>query len=403
MSNASERAVDLAARIRPYAPADRDEVLSFRRAMYGPDAFQAAPWYLTWALDQPRDPPDAPVVWLYRDEHGVSGQVGGYRVGFRVGAARRSALWILDLVVDPAARQHGIGPALTEAASTSDLSLAIEVSANAYKVFRRLGWADLGDVPLHVRPLTQAFFKARPSWALREAAPVAAAAMRCAEGAWRPVVRAAGLELVQAAGFDERSDEAWAQAAAWLPVAGERDRAHLAWRFERFPVPDRYGVYYLMRGARALGYAVLMTEPHGPMVAGRLVDFACARWAVTPLLALAASALRARGADVAYCLCASPLPNWVFSAAGFVSHPSGWPLLADLHRLTPADQLLAGDESHWFVTSGDSNLDRPRERTVYAPNAQPETPEMRPAPTQPLWDWTGQAPLAEAQTHHASH
>lgn len=352
--------------VRFYTPADRDDVLAFRRAMYGPDSFKAAPQYLEWALHQPHTPPGAPVVWLYRDERGVRGQVGGYRARFQVGRARRTALWVLDLVVDPSARQRGIGQALTEAASDSDMTLSLDISPSAYRVFRRLGFSDLGDVPMHVRPITSAFFAARSSWVLRLAARPAEAAMRGIEGAWRPALRAAGLDLVHAACFDERSDEVWAQAAAWLPMASQRDRAHLAWRFGRFPVPGRYGVYYLMRSTKSLGYAVLRTEMRGSITAGHVVDFACARWAVAPLLALAAATLRERGADVAYCLCASPLPATVFAKAGFVRHASGWPLLADLRRLAPAERLWASRGRRWFVTAGDSNVDRPREFTQFA-------------------------------------
>jgi GNAT superfamily N-acetyltransferase len=366
LSSARTPPVNPSEPVRGYAPTDRADVLAFRRAMYGPESFKAGPRYLEWALDQPHAAPGAPAVWLYRTEGEVRGQVGGYRTRFQVGGARRTALWVLDLVVDPNVRQRGIGKALAKAASDSDLTLSIDVSADAGVMFRRLGWSDLGDVPLHVRPLTSAFFEARSSRVLRLAARPVAAAMRGIEGAWRPVLRAAGLDLVRVRCFDERSDEAWARAAPGLLVASQRDRAFLEWRFGRFPMADRYGLYYLMQGAKALGHAVLRTETRGRVTAGHVVDFACEHWAVAPLLALASATLRARGADVAYCLCASPFPATAFAAAGFGRHASGWPLFADLRNLTWGERLLAARARGWFVTAGDSNIDRPREFTAFA-------------------------------------
>jgi GNAT superfamily N-acetyltransferase len=351
---------------RRFRPDDREELLAFRRAAYGPASFQADPRYLAWSLLEPGASPASPELWIYRDRK-IAAQVATHPVQVRIGAGERPGSWLSDIVVDPRARRLGIGSTLIEkAAAEAPVAMLIEATDDARGMLRRRGWTDLGDVPLHVRPLDAAFLRARVGDRFRGAALPAAAALRGLEAFWDVALRTAGVFLREVPAFDERSDALWDATGGAYDVLTRRDRRYLAWRFSAYPLRDRYRLYYLVRGNDPVGYAVLRSEARDHLRVGHLVDFLCARSYTPFLLAAVAATLRREGAHVAYCLCASPLSTAVFAAAGFLRRASSWPLLVDARRLPPAERALAADAGRWFVTAGDSNVDRPRENTVYA-------------------------------------
>lgn len=349
---------------------DRDHLLAFRREAYGPASFQADPRHLRWRPD----------VWIYRSGEvagQIAGQVAAHAVQVRIAARERAGVWLSDIFVHPRARGQGIGTTLIETAATAaPLAMLIEVTDEARGILRRAGWMDIGDVPLYVRPLHPAFLQMRFPGPTRSVARPAAAALRALEACWAGALRAAGLQLCEVPRFDDRSDTIWNAVGHAYDVIARRDRDALEQRFCAFPLPDRYRLYYFMQRRHPVGYAVVRTEPRAGLRVGHLVDFLCAPSHAPLLLAAAAAVLRRQEVHVVHCLCRSPLPAATFAAAGFLRRRSSWPLLVDVRRLPPGEQVVAGDARRWFVTAGDSTVDRPRDNTVYA---RPEETGARPS------------------------
>lgn len=359
-------------RVGPYTPSDEERLLTFRKAYYGPDAFQAQLPHLAWTLAQPDADAERFPIHVYRDETGIGGQQSRFFTQVRVGPRVVPGAWLDELMVSAAGRMRGVGSVLTKYAEERQaLCMALQVTADARKMLRRAGWDDFGEVPLHVRPLCAEFLRRKlPSPANRLARPIDAALLAM-ELAWRVGSRAAGLALEEVEAFDDRSDVLWRSIGPRYPVACRRDRAFLDWRFVRYPMPGRYRLFYLMRGARPAAHLVLRLEDQADLRVGHLVDYLCVPRETPIVLAAAAGVLRREGARAAYCFGLTPAAGWAFPAAGFQRRSSGWPFMVKLDEVGPEDREAMRDVRNWFLTAGDSLVDLPREKNVYVDAPRP--------------------------------
>lgn len=356
--------------ITRYEPGERQELLAFRRAMYGSKSVFADESYLRWLYEDPASSSGNPLAfWLYRKEGHVEAHQGGIRVALKIGPQCYEALWTLDLMVDPRFRLRGVGAVLAEVAYQEvGLSLGLEVSAAARKAFLRAGWLDTGTVPLYVCPLdTSAVLSNRWRPRLgRLVGRIGGVALWNAQSVGRASATFAGLKMKEVTEFDERADQIWELASPAYPVICRRDSNYLNWRFARFPHPDRYRLFYFFQRGIAVGYAVLRVgEQHG-LPAGYLVDFLCPPWWTYPLVARCLAFCKQQGVKTVYCLHNNPVASRAFTALGFLRRDSSWPLMFRAQNLPPDALALARDQRNWFTTAGDSDGDRPKEGTVFA-------------------------------------
>lgn len=359
----------LRARVARFEPGDRDEVVAFRREMYGERSIFADPAYLEWESRRADVRPNP--FWVYRDDGRIAGTQCGSRVEVRIGGERHRALWTFDLMIRPDCRLRGAGTVLAEAAfEDTPLTLGLEVSKEARRANLRAGWVDLGTVPLWFRPLDGTVLL-RDRWHVPFARVVggpANAILRGVELLGRATAGGWGLELTPIADFDERADGLWESVSPHYPVICRRDRAWLSWRFAHFPKP-RYHCFYLSRGGMTVGYAVLRLGRRHGQRAGYLVDYLCAPKWTRALVARVLEWFRARGAVAAYALHLDPSGCAAFKASGFVRRDSAWPLMVRAGGLSKAAFGMVSDPRRWFLTAGDADVDRPRTGTVFAPSS----------------------------------
>ncbi len=358
--------------IKRYKPDDRPALLSFRRTMYGPESGRSQDEYVRWLYEDAsytaaRDIP----LWVYSKNGQIEGQQGGIRVRLKVGAAYYDGLWTIDLMVSPPLRLRGVGAVLSNVAyEDSALSLGVEISDAARKTFLRAGWIDLETVPLYVRPLdAAAFFGQR--WNSSKGRIVghgADLALATAGAVSRTGAMLAGVRMEEVSLFDERVDHVWEHASLSYPVIGRRDSAYLNWRFARYPEAGLYRLFLFSRGKTVIGYAVLRDGKHHELSAGYVVDYLCPPIWTYALFAHCIAFFQRRGMKAVSCvhLNPSPLARAALSALGFVRRDSGWPLMLRPSGLDEETLAVLGRPENWFLTGGDSDLDRPREGTVYA-------------------------------------
>lgn len=356
------------AKIQRYTAADRDETVAFRRSVYGPDAFAAQPDYLRWLHESPNAAGEPSPMWLFRSEGAIEGQQAGIRARLRIDGREVDAMWATHLVVSPAFLLRGVGAVLSELVTAeTPVTLGVEVTESAKKAFLRAGWTDLGEVPMYMRPIdVGTVLAARGRTVPRPVAMVLNGALAVIDAAIGLVLRAMRLRLVEVDRFDERSDRVWAAAAQHYPVIVRRDAATLNWRFADFPRSGFYRAFYLQRGDTTLGYAVLRTGNHGGVRSGHIVDFLCSPGWTSDLLAACVRLLRRDGVKAVYCMQASGRLRKHFAVAGFLRRSTGWPHLVLTRDLTDVQRAQVLEPTNWFLTSGDSNVDYPREGTVYA-------------------------------------
>ncbi len=360
----------LKAEVAVYHPDQREEMLQFRRAMYGQASIFGDDAYLRWMYEQPAlQSPAHIALWLYQKRGLIKGQQGGIRTRLKIGSTIRDALWMMDLMVEPQWRMRGIGAVLADVAShETDVAMTMEISAAARQAFQRAGWSDLGTVPLYMRPLCVT--PILQTYAHRHVATIAGhvgtGVYRIEEAVGHMSVVLSGLKIEEVTRFDQRVNTLWDMASRDYPVICRRDCAFLNWRFADFPQRDRYRRFLILHANEVVGYAVLRNGTHHGLRAGFIVDFLCApRWTYG-LLGLCLRYFRKTRCEAVYCLHLNPVASAAFTAHGFFRRDSGFPWMVQASRLSAEARTLVTNPRNWFITAGDCDVDRPREGVVIA-------------------------------------
>jgi GNAT superfamily N-acetyltransferase len=312
--------------------------------------------YIAWQYERnPLAAPERKPLFLHRRDGRVEGQVGARLVRLKNGSSEAAAHWITNLVVAPGARKRGIGTALHRACvAETGLGLAIDVTEAAERILLREGAADLGVVPLYIRVLDVEAFLARRAVPARGAvAPLASLVLAALDRRAARVLRANPVALVEVDRFSAAADEVWDSCAPHYPVLVRRDRAYLNWRFAEDPL-SRYRLFEVRRGADPIGIAVLRVGEWGSVPAGFMVDWLCKPRDSEALLASCLDVFRESRVAAVYCLHANPVSIGMLPRLGFVRRSSGF------RFLVCGGAGLVRDRRNWFLTLGDSNVDRPR-------------------------------------------
>jgi hypothetical protein len=221
-------------------------------------------------------------------------------------------------------------------------------------------------LPQWVRPVAaEEFMRARapnlPASVLR--LPFAAAEKTVALYAR---TRARGRSLSPPVRFDERADGVWERSAPSWPVIARRDYAWVRWRWEGCPRRDGATVHWLERGSETIGWVVLRVGEHRGVRAGFIVDMLAPSHELPALVALAVERLRGEKVVAVYCLFNAPGAQHALKACGFLRRDSGFAMMVFAGQLEGEVAKALTDPSQWFITAGDSDLDRPRDHTTYA-------------------------------------
>ena len=368
MSRTSAYAERLIAAITRATPADREELLAFRARMYGPQSAFADPRWVQWLYDAaPQSAQRGPALWVFRDGGRIAAQQGAIRTRVRVGHADVDVCWALDLMVSPELRARGIGALLPKKVlEEGGATAGTEVSDAAQKAFGRAGWAHLGTLAQWVRPVAaQEFIRARapnlPAGLLQ--LPFAAAETALSLYAR---LRARGRTLSPPVHFDARADGVWERSAPSWPVIARRDYEWVRWRWEGCPRREGATVHWLEREGQTLGWVVLRVGEHRGVRAGFIADLLCPAEELPALLALAVERLRAERVVAIYTLFNAPGTHAALKQCGFLRRDSGFAMMIYTGNVEGEAAHALADPNRWFITAGDSDLDRPREHTTYA-------------------------------------
>src|SRR5690606_12721265 len=119
----------------------------------------------------------------------------------------------------------------------------MNMSLRGFALCQGLGFADLGVVPVYLRPLDLAGAAAAGTLPgpVRRAAPVAGPALRAVDAAVVAALAAGGARLERVERFDERIDEVWQAARPTTAgaVMARRDLQAVAWSIDDRPDRDR--------------------------------------------------------------------------------------------------------------------------------------------------------------------
>jgi Acetyltransferase (GNAT) domain len=347
-------------------PADTDDLRTFQLRTFESGSREVDAARTAWLFDRNpcRTAGGTRDIYVCRRDGQIVGQQAEIPFDLRVAGRDRRAAWTVDLMVDDEWRLRGVGPGLMATQlDARPLSFGLNLSEKGYATYTRSGWADLGVVPVYLRPLDLAA-AARgglvPGRAGR-VAPVAGPVLRFADTAAVGALRAAGARLVDVERLDARSDDVWAAASGHYAVLARRDLAALAWRIDDRPDAALLHRHYLIVRGRPVGYAAVRAGGTPATPTAVVVDYlAPPRW-VAPLLVATGRAARGRGAVAMSVKTRNGPADRALRLAGFVRRERGAdePIRFMAHAEDDDGDVnaLVSDPDAWFVTSADSDLE----------------------------------------------
>ncbi len=363
-SSWEERFERLVQAVRRYRPEDREALRRFQGRFFGAQALQLDAVRVRWLHEaNPWMDAAGPELWLW-EQGGIVGQQAGIVHRLKIGSEEVRASWAVDLMVDPAWRLRGVGPALSERhARSHPVAIGLGATPELYPSLVRAGWTDLGDVPQRIRMLRlrelRSWWRGRPvrGWLARCCMPTLA----WGADRWGDVSRRGDrMRLEGIAAFDERADAVWRLVAPEHVVLAYRDAAALRWRFDLSPDAPLYRRFLLLQDGIAAGYLVLRdgTMLEAPVIF--VVDYLCPLRLMDAMLALLSAACREMGAGAIVCNALHQRAAPAFRRAGFYTvhweeRQLLWKTQPGLARLHP----LLRARTNWFVTRADSDWDRP--------------------------------------------
>lgn len=346
-----------------YATELEDEIFQFQRLAWPHRSAELIPARWRWMfVESARRLGREPIVWLHRDNGATVGHMGAIQVRLRIGSEERHTAWCVDTMVLESHRSRAIGSRLmVDARESLPFALSLGQTSEMRQICLRLGWKQ-------VAPLQIAQFLVNPEKVLKGKLPAPAAwaatlGLR-ATSTVRELMGGRGPFGIRPVGrFGDVHDRLWARVSADLTCAVVRDASYLNWKYVDQPGQDFVRLEVTQQD-EAVAVAVWMFREADDQYRYRrafLVDLVAplADAAALRQIIRAACTAVAEDADALLCHHTDARLTAALRACGFRLRQPERFLLVDPGPLgAPAlSSVLSSDA--WFVTHGDSDIDRP--------------------------------------------
>jgi GNAT superfamily N-acetyltransferase len=350
-----------------YADWLHDEVLAFNLAAYPARRVDWVDPRWRWMfLESAARLGVDPMVWLYRATTGVVAHQGAIPVRLQAGGREFTTGWFVETMVLEKFRGKAVGAMVVQKALEElPLNLSLGQTAEMRAIQIALGWVEVG-------PFERRIYVLRPDRVLsgriggpgRRVAAAGLAGLQRLRG-WRTWLRRrARLCVKEISRFDDRHDRLWRTVAGEFDCAVVRDASYLNWKYVEQPGQSFIRLEFRDSG-EVVALAILMVRPADDSYAyarGFIVDLVVApsRAAVVrAVLAASCSVLEAHGADlVEVDLIARALAPRL-KEIGFTARPPERVLLVSTAGASAGVAGALRDRRSWFITLGDSDVDRP--------------------------------------------
>lgn len=300
---------------------------------------------------------DGPPAWICRVGDRIVGHIGVLPVEAKVLGAKRMLGWARDLIVDPAMRGRGIGSQLMRIAIQAVDVCSVLGYEDAYPLYRRLGYVDMGRLPLLAKPGDPGALAS----ALPGPSPLAAVASRVLHvvRARAPAHPAAPRRVEILDRLDDRFDRWWPEVENAFQCVIRRTSASMNWRYAH-EMSHRHRIIGAFVADDLRGIAVVRPGLSRGVTAGFLVEIlAHPSDRDTMLRLIAASEAELRRSEPIAFFRAAVLHRSFQDAlieTGYVPLPSPihWIVAA---RDGPASITHVSDRGEWYLNGGDSDVD----------------------------------------------
>lgn len=297
--------------------------------------------------------------WVCLDGDRIVGHVGAFPSDIAVRGEPRTMAWARDLIVAPAVRGRGAGSALMRTVTEAHGRSGVLGYADTYDLYRRIGYVDMGAVPLFMKVIRPAAFARAfaPRRGLREAVSVAIPLLQLRPPRPRPTLR-----IDRTTAFDDEFDHWWRGIELDIGCVIRRTSASMEWRYLRRPShPHRVLAARDTGGLR--GLVVVRAGTSRGLPIGIVSEVVARPGDTDAMLELIAAGERdladAPGGDGIAFIRANVLHKAfgrAFLRSGYLPAPSPirW-ILAGAGEAARLDGLR--DPSLWYLNGGDSDVD----------------------------------------------
>lgn len=304
-----------------------------------------------------------PRVWLFRDTHHIVAHHGALPVRLKAGAEVLTTAWWVDTKVRDEYQSEAIGPRLVLRGNDDlDFSLSLGQTKQMRDILLLVGHvqvAPLETAQLLLEPHT--VLSAKMSAPAAMAAAIGLQASSAVLSVLRTKIRG---EVAHVTRFDARHDELWRQAARDLPCAVVRDASYLNWKYVEQP-GQHFTRLEIVEDGRTKGVVVLMFRKRDdvyPYDRAFIVDLVAPfsdKAVVNQLIGVAIDAASEHGAATLTCLHIGSALTRALRRHGFMIRDPQRYLLVYPGSLVGEARDVVLDGRSWYVTHGDSDIDRP--------------------------------------------
>ncbi len=352
--------------LREYSPSDREEVFQLRTDVYG-EAFPEDDW--VWKFE--RSPLGPARIYLAESQ----GRIVGLRIyPFRevkiLNDVWRSVLTV-DGMVHPDFRRLGIWSGLMREGirrlRAEGIHLALSfpgIHRHTYAAFLKLGFLDVGPIPLLAKPLRLGGLLSRVVRS-RRLQSSADRVSRFLPGTRqrRPPPQAGDLAIERIDGFDDQFDRLWEEESRQRTFSLVRDQKYLNYRYRDRP-GEKYALFAAYRKKELTGYVVVRRALQMFDLSIGLIMELSTKGDTADAGSLVSEAIRylyEDQVDAVGCLMVKHSPYYgVLRRAGFLPVPSRFNS-RDYHPVVEADpskfsKVVMAERSNWHFTWGDFDV-----------------------------------------------
>jgi hypothetical protein len=351
-----------------YHPSLEQEIFAFQQTAYPTRQVDwIAPRWRWMFLASAQRLGVAPMIWLYRNASGVVAHQGAIPVKLKVGEQAHTTGWFVETMALESVRGKAIGPmVIKKALEDLPFNLSLGQTAQMRTIQLAMGWQQVTPLETYVlilNPYQVLAAKIAPRIA-RDAAVFGLAVLQfgrrtagCRRLRWQATVE-------EIARFDRRHDTLWQEVQHEYQCAVVRDASYLNWKYVEQP-----GQHFLrleiQRDGRIVAIAVvLIVEPASvyPYRRGFLVDMVVPisdREVVWAMLDSVRRVCQQRAVASLTCYLISHQLRQAMTSFGFFPKKPTRFLLVATEGVSAAISRVVLSPAQWFITLGDSDIDRP--------------------------------------------
>lgn len=335
---------------------DVDRLQVFQREAFGEEARQSKPRFTHWAYMRR---PGSRLSYCQRNGD-IVGQQGRLRTTLYIGKREVPAVWATDLRVRDDWKMKGLGVALIGTLLRDyPIVMALGVSDEARKMFRRQGWIVLGRIDALLKPLSPKGFQRSNADSTR----VTRALGYLLYWVCKPLdlIMATVMQLVHR---NSRIESVSRLDEAFEPLLERRRRnsgvccdhsvEFLNWRFVDCPVADRYQRFALWDGEDLRGFIVLRRAKRYQKDVMYVDELVADDAVLYRLIAFVIREAYRLGLDAIYYEGLGESVSSALRKAAFVRRDSGHYFV--IHSKNEALDAELGERRNWTVTFADSDI-----------------------------------------------